>query len=90
MINVLEDKMPAIKALRDYIAETFGVTADLKSCIDFVEQLQNDARDVKKRQFRAAAIELAKYTAFDVIYGILDDVGAIVREQDRTNYNRES
>lgn len=49
MINVQIEKIAAIKALREFTQDTFGVTASLLDAKNFVEKLQFDR---KKEEIR--------------------------------------
>lgn len=66
--NITENKIEAIKKLRVFTTETFGVSADLKACKDFIALLQpyQQGRFTRLAHIKDLVSRLASYSQDDV------------------------
>lgn len=64
MINIANEKINAIKAIREFTLVTFGVQAGLKASKDFVEHIQNESA-VEKRRMAIETFNRAVHAAKD-------------------------
>lgn len=63
IINIKEQKIDAIRAVREFCSETFGANSGLKETKDFVElMIPQQAEKLKEIEYRNVATSLDKYS----------------------------